>query len=126
MSHPFVQGSIPYEAQQLVVNQVEVFLPSVDDGDDDIMADGFFRVMGPNFQILCLDNVKVLVEKDRKNVVGESLNDTAEAENSVNGLTRQVSGKVWVVHEAVARKLYTLQPDWNMDVIEPEEDTSEM
>lgn len=35
-------------------------------------------------------------------------------------LTRQVPGQVWVVHEAVAGKLHTLQPDWNMDVIEPE------
>lgn len=56
----------------------------------------------------------------------ESLKDIAEAENSVKCLTRQVSGKVRVVHEAVARKFYTLQPDWNMDIIEPEEDTSEM
>lgn len=39
---------------------------------------------------------------------------------NVNDLTRKVSGKVWVVHEAVACKLYTLKPDWNMDVIEPE------
>lgn len=43
------------------------------------------------------------------------------AENNVNDLTRQVSGKVRVVHEAVAGKLDTLQPDWNVDVIEPEE-----
>lgn len=56
----------------------------------------------------------------------ESLNDIAEAEKSVKGLTRQVSGKVRVVHEAVARKFYTLQPDWNMDIIEPEEETGEM
>lgn len=40
----------------------------------------------------------------------------------INDLTRQVSGKVRVVHEAVARKLYTLKPDWNMDVIEPEKE----
>lgn len=64
LSHPFVQGSIPYEAQQLVINQVEVFLPSVNDGDDDIMTDGFLWVMGPNFQILWLGNRKVLVEED--------------------------------------------------------------
>lgn len=56
----------------------------------------------------------------------ESLNDIAEVENSVKGLTRQVSGKVRVVHEAVACKFYTLQPDWNMDIIEPKEDTREI
>lgn len=33
--------------------------------------------------------------------------------------TCQVFGQVWVVHEAVAGKLDTLKPDWDMNVIEP-------
>lgn len=52
LSHPFVQGPVSYESQQLIINQVEVFFPSIYDGDNDIMTDGFLWVMGPNFQIL--------------------------------------------------------------------------
>lgn len=33
--------------------------------------------------------------------------------------TSEVFGQVWVVHETVTCKLYTLQSDWNMDVIKP-------
>lgn len=33
--------------------------------------------------------------------------------------TCQVFGQVRVVHEAVARKLHTLEPDWDVNVIEP-------
>lgn len=36
--------------------------------------------------------------------------------------TCEVFGQIWVVHEAMAGKLYTLQPDRNMDVIEPGEE----
>ena len=43
--HPFVQGPLPDEAQQLVIDQVQVLLPGVDDGDDDVVADGFLRVV---------------------------------------------------------------------------------
>lgn len=33
--------------------------------------------------------------------------------------TSEVFGQVWVVHETVTGKLYTLQSDRNMDVIKP-------
>lgn len=44
-SYPLVQHSLTNKAQQLVVNQVQVLLPSVDDGHNDIMPDCLFRVM---------------------------------------------------------------------------------
>ena len=52
LSHPLVQGPLPYEAQQLVIDQVKVLLPSVDNGDNDIMTNGFLWVMGTHLQIL--------------------------------------------------------------------------
>lgn len=51
MSHPLVQGPFPYKAQQLVIDQVKVFLPGINDGDDNIMTDGFLWVMGTHLQI---------------------------------------------------------------------------
>ena len=46
LSHPLVQSPFPYKAQQLVVDQVEVFLSGIDDCHNDIMTDGFLWVMG--------------------------------------------------------------------------------
>ena len=55
ISHPLVQSSFSYETQQLVIDQAEVLLAGIDDGDNDIMTDGFLRVMGTHLQIFWLE-----------------------------------------------------------------------
>lgn len=45
MSHPLVQCPFPYEAQQLVIDQIKIFLPSIYDCDNDIMTNSFLWVM---------------------------------------------------------------------------------
>lgn len=59
LSYPLVKGPFPYKTQQLVVDQVQVLLSSVDDGDNHIMTNGFLRVVGTHFQILWRKNRQV-------------------------------------------------------------------
>lgn len=49
--YPLVQGPLSYEAQQLVIDQVKILFASVDDGDNDIVTNGFLGVMGTHLQI---------------------------------------------------------------------------
>lgn len=58
VSHPLVQGPLPYEAQQLVIDQVKVLLPGVDDGDNDVMTNSFLWVMGTHLQIFWLNKAE--------------------------------------------------------------------
>lgn len=50
--YPLVQSPLSYKAQQLVIDQVQVFLPCIDDSDDDIVTDGFLWIMGTHLQEL--------------------------------------------------------------------------
>lgn len=59
--------------------------------------------------------------KGRTELEGRCEENTVSEKKHRLKRTCQVSGQVWVVHETVAGKLYTLQPDWNVDVIEPGE-----